>query len=204
DRIARAYKEMEAGAGSRWSLTNESNRAILAERRRAVQRLLAGINWLPLGGLTVIEGGSRTGSGLAALLGLGADASNLTGVDRLPDRVVAARKAYQSIDFVAGNAERLDFDDAEFDLAMAITIFSSILDPAMAANVAKELTRVLKPGGHVLWYDVRFDSLSNPNVKAVTRARIRELFPGLQGLLNTITLAPPIARRLGKAPSVAY
>src|SRR5262245_9200735 len=144
DRIARAYKEMVARAGSRWSLTNEGNRAMLAERRLAVRRLLAGIDWLPLGDRKIIEVGSGIGSELAWMLELGADASNLVGVDLLPDRVAAARQAYPNIEFSVGNAEHLDFADSDFHLAMAITIFSSILDRDMATNVANEITRVLK------------------------------------------------------------
>src|SRR5262249_44577235 len=134
DRIARAYKEMEARAGSRWSMANEGNRAILGERRRAVKHLLAAIDWLPLGGRRIIELGSGTGSELASMLELGADSANLVGVDLLADRVAAARHAHPSIEFVVGNAEHLEFHDAEFDIAMAITIFSSILDRDMAAN----------------------------------------------------------------------
>jgi ubiquinone/menaquinone biosynthesis C-methylase UbiE len=204
DRIARAYEQMEARAGSRWSLANEGNRAMLAERRGTFERLLAGAGRLPLGGRRVLEVGSGTGSELAWMLELGAVASGLVGVDLLPARVAAARQAYPNIEFRVGNAEALDFEDGDFDLAMAITIFSSILDRAMAENVAREVTRVLKPGGHLLWYDVRFDSVSNPNVKAISRTRVRELFPNLQGTLSTITLAPPLARRLGKATWLAY
>lgn len=87
---------------------------------------------------------------------------------------------------------------------MAITVFSSILDASMARNVAAEIERVMKPGGGLLWYDVRYDSVSNPNVKAVTRRRIAELFPDLHGRLRTATLLPPLARRLGQATSAAY
>jgi ubiquinone/menaquinone biosynthesis C-methylase UbiE len=168
------------------------------------KRLLQSAGWIPLGDRTAIEFGSGTGSELAWLLELGAQPSQLAGIDLLEHRVAAARTRYPGIDFRAGNAEHVDFPDASFDLAMAITIFSSILDRSMAANVAAQITRVLKPGGGLLWYDVRVDSISNSNVKGVTRARVRELFPGLRGNLSPITLAPPLARRLGPATGVAY
>ncbi len=204
ERIAQAYREMEARAGHRWSLANPGNRAILAERRRAFTRLLTQAGLVPFGDRTAIEVGSGTGSELAWLLELGAQPRNLVGVDLLPDRVAVARASQPGIDFRQGNAERLDIADDTFDLAMAITIFSSILDPTMAANVAAEITRVLKPGAALLWYDVRYDSVSNPNVKAVSRERIRELFPTLRGKLSTVTLLPPLARRLGFATRPAY
>lgn len=204
DRIARAYEEMEAHAGERWSLANAGNRYVLAERRRAFRRLLERAGWVPLGERRALEVGSGTGVELAWLTEVGAKPSFLAGVDLLAHRVEAARRVYPGIDFRLGNAEKLDFEDRSFDLVMAITIFSSILDRAMAANVAAEITRVLKPGGGLLWYDVRYDSVSNPNVKAVTRERIAELFPELRGSLSTVTVAPPLARRLGAATPVAY
>jgi ubiquinone/menaquinone biosynthesis C-methylase UbiE len=204
ERIARAYREMEARAGDRWSQANAGNRWMLAERRRAFKRLLSRAGLVPFGDRRAIEVGSGTGSELAWLLQVGARPSNLVGVDLLPGRVTTARRAHPQIEFRAANAERLDFSDGSFELAMAITIFSSILDRTMAANVAAEITRVLKPGGGLLWYDVRYDSVSNPNVKAVSRARVRELFPTLQGNLETVTLLPPVARRLGVATRLAY
>jgi SAM-dependent methyltransferase len=204
DRIARAYEEMESRAGARWSLTNAGNRAMLEERRHAFVRLLGQAGWIPLDERKVIEVGSGTGSELAWLVELGARPRDLFGVELLAHRVAAARAAFPGIDFRHGNAELLEFADGTFDLVMCITVFSSILDGSMAANVAAEISRVLKPGGGLLWYDVRVDSVSNASVKAVTRSRVRELFPKLDGELATITLAPPLARRLGPATRVAY
>jgi SAM-dependent methyltransferase len=158
DRIARAYEDLEQRAGRRWSGSNRGNQAILAERRDLTRRLLGGAGWIPLGDRRVLEVGSGHGSELAGLRELGASPPNLIGVDLLPDRVAVAQTTYPGLDFRIGNAEHLDFGDATFDLVMALTVFSSIFDPSMAANVAAEIRRVLKPGGALLWYDVRYDS----------------------------------------------
>lgn len=204
ERIARAYADMEARADDRWSLANPGNRWMLQERRQAFTRLLSAAGWIPLAGRRVIEVGSGTGGELAWLRELGARPSDLVGVDLLADRVASARKANPDIEFRQANAEHLDFPDAAFDLAMTLTVFSSILDRTMAENVAAEIKRVLKPGGGLLWYDVRYDSNSNPNVKAVPRARIAELFPGMRAELKTVSLLPPVARRLGRTTPVLY
>lgn len=203
DRIARAYQELEANAGARWSLANPGNRAILEERHRLFRRLLERHGFLPLGERRAIEVGCGTGGELPWLVEIGAAPSRLAGVDLLPDRVAAARRAHPGIDFSVANAETLEFADATFDLALAITIFSSIHDRTMARNVASEIVRVLKPGGALLWYDLRYDS-TNANVKAVPRDRVRELFPTLSADLRPLTLLPPLARRLGGATRVAY
>ena len=197
ERIASAYQNLEARAGSRWDRANPGNRAILAERRRWTQKLLDGAGLLQLAGKRVLEVGSGTGTELAWLRELGAANQELVGVDILPDRVAAARRAYPGIRFDHANAENLGFGDESFDLVLALTVFSSIPSDAMARNVAAEIARVLSPKGALLWYDVRYDSASNPNVKAVPAARIRELFPSLNAELHSVTLLPPLARRLG-------
>lgn len=204
DRIARAYQELAERGGGRWDPRNRGNQAILAERRRLTRELLRRAGYLPLGGRRVLEVGSGGGGELAWLRELGATSADLVGVDLLPDRVAAARRSFPDIDFRQGNAERLEFAGGEFSLVLAITVFSSILDRGMASSVAAEVVRVLAPGGALLWYDVRYDSVSNRNVRAVTVARVRELFPSLHGELRTLTLLPPLARRLGPLTPGAY
>ena len=202
DRIAAAYAGLGERAGRRWDPANRGNQAILAERRGATRHLLDEAGFVPLGARRVLEVGSGSGGELAWLVELGAVPANLVGVDLLPDRVEAARKSYPNLDFRQGNAERLEFASASVDLVLALTVFSSILDREMASNVASEIARVLRPGGALLWYDVRYDSVSNRNVRAVPASSVRELFPSLQGGLRTVTLLPPLARRLGPLAGV--
>ena len=204
DRIARAYQDIEANAGSRWDLRNPGNRLILAERRRLATSLLSQAGWIPLSDRRVLEVGTGGGSELAWLLELGAPPANLVGVDLLPDRVAIARATYPQLEFHEANAEHLELPDASFDLVMAFTVFSSILDPSMAGNVASEIQRVLKPGGGLLWYDFRYNSPANRHVRGVSSARVRELFPGLKGELHTVTVVPPLVRRLGPLTAALY
>lgn len=204
ERIARAYRELEATAGSRYDPRNRGNQMVLAERRRAEKDLLDRAGWVPLGERRVLDVGCGTGSELAWMLELGASPARLAGVDLLPDRVAAARQAYPQIDFRQGNAEHLDFVDASIDLVMAFTVFSSILDAAMASNVAAEIQRVMRPGGALLWYDFRYDNPANRNVRGVGARRVRELFPKLEGKLHSLTVLPPLVRRLGPLAPVAY
>ena len=204
ERIARAYEELLGARASRWDLSNPGNRAILAERRRATVRLLDRQGWLPLGERRVLDVGAGGGAELASFRELGAAEANLAGIDLLPARVAAAHAAFPAISFRAGNAEHLDFADGSFDVVLAFTLFSSILDAAMARNVASEIGRVLRPGGGLLWYDFRYNSPSNPNVRGVRAARVRALFPDLEGPLLGVTLLPPLARRLGPLTSGLY
>lgn len=206
ERIARAYRgyEQESLATKRWSLTNRGNRAALDERQRTIRKMLTAKGWVPLGSRRVLEVGCGTGAELARLMEFGAEPRLLVGVDLLADRVAAAKASYPSLDLRVANAERLEFADAEFDLVLAMTLFSSIKDEHMARNVAAEIKRVLKPGGAVLWYDFRYDNPNNPNVRAMTEVGVRSLFPGLDGRLESVTLLPPLARRLGRLTPALY
>ena len=58
--------------------------------------------------------------------------------------------------------------------------------------------RMTKPGGAVLSYDFTFDNPSNPDVRKVTVARLRELFPAGKVTTRRVTLAPPLARRIAR------
>ena len=204
DRIARAYRDRDERAAARWDLRNAGNQHILSERRDKTRRLLEREGWLPLGDKRVLDVGSGSGAELAWFGELGASESGLVGIDLLPERVELARRSFPQLEFHAGNAEHLPFPDGGFDLVLAFTVFSSVLDPGMAANVASEIRRVMRPGGSLLWYDFRYDSPSNPNVRGVRAARVRALFPDLRGELIGLTLLPPLARHLGPLTPVAY
>lgn len=126
------------------------------------------------------------------------------GLDLLPDRVAAGRAAFPDATFVEGSADALPFDDASFDAISAVTLFSSFPSSELEAAVAAEIARVVKPGGWLVWYDLRYDNPGNRSVHGLTKGRLSELFPGWTGRLDTLTLLPPLARRLGPLTSVAY
>ena len=204
ERIARFYQGLETRVGNRWSLDNPGNRAIFTERKRMFRRLLDDAGWVPFADRRALEVGSGNGHELAWLVELGARPSHLVGVDLVENRIQSARSSYPEMVFRVGNAERLEDADETYDLVMAITVFSSLIERRMAQNVASEIVRVLKPGGGLLWYDLRYDSVANPNIKAVPRSRIGQLFPSLRGRLRTVTVLPPLARRLGPATPAVY
>jgi SAM-dependent methyltransferase len=187
-----------------WDGTQPGNRMILAERARAVAALLGRHGFVPLAGRPVLEIGCSHGGVLASLLGLGARPEDLLGVDLLADRVAEARRRHPTLRFEVANAEELPFPAARFDLVLAFTVFSSILDDAMARRVSAEVRRVLRPGGALLWYDFRVDNPRNPDVRGIPPARLAALFPDLRGERRTLTVAPPLARRLGRLTPVAY
>jgi SAM-dependent methyltransferase len=105
---------------------------------------------------------------------------------------------------VQGSGGALPFGDAAFDLALQATMFSSILDVGARRAIAAEVARVVRPGGVLLWYDLRVNNPGNPDVRRVTREEIAALFPAWRITLERATLAPPLARTLaGRAEMTA-
>lgn len=206
ERLKDAYRGYAADGrvADRQSLTNRGNRMILQERWAVISGLLKSIGWVPLGDRRILDVGTGGGGELARLISLGANPKRCCGVDLMAERIEEARRLYPLIDFRVGNAEELDFPAAEFDLVFMSTVLSSILDDSLRLAIAHEVARVLKPGGALLWYDLRYPSPANRDVRPVSRRELRRLFPGLGGSLRSVTLLPPLARRLGGTTTTVY
>jgi SAM-dependent methyltransferase len=56
---------------------------------------------------------------------------------------------------VQGDAAQLPYADESFDLVMQFMCLSSVLDSLMREQIADEMWRVLRPGGSILFYDLR-------------------------------------------------
>ncbi len=108
-----------------------------AERRAMVRRTAA--KW-PAG--RALDVGCAGGGNTAVLRDLG---WAVTGLEYSPAgaRIAASR----GLDVVRGDATRLPFPDASFDLVMATDVWEHIEDDR---TVASEAARVLRPGGRVL------------------------------------------------------
>ena len=91
-----------------------------------------------------------------------------------------------------------------FDVITLFTVFSSIFSANMRANVVREVSRVVRPGGVVLIYDFRLPSLVNRNTRPVSRREVRRWFKVSPAYAESLTLIPPLARRLGRLTDPWY
>lgn len=205
-RLTNVYRDyrQDSATQQRWSRQNPGNRFILRERREAMQHWLERGQIWPLAGRRILDVGCGSGYVLASLLPMGASANLLHGVDLLPERITAAQRRFPACRFECTNAEELPYPDDHFDLVLAFTLFSSILDRRMARGVAEEMERVLGPEGAILWYDFRYNNPRNVHVQGMTRQGIASLFPDFRFHLRSITLLPLLARRLGPLTSLLY
>jgi len=195
ERLKAAYGRRQCGDLYSWF--NPGHLFIMQERERRVLNLLGRLGLSRLEDLKILEVGCGTGYWLGALLKWGARPINLTGIDLLSDRLVAARSSQAAkLGLVQANATHLPFPSGTFDLVLQSTVFTSILDAAMKQAVAREMLRVLKSRGLILWYDYHCNNPWNKDVRGVKKGEIEELFPGCQIRLQRVTLAPPLARFL--------
>lgn len=204
-RIRNAYEQRRARhLGRRYAITEGGNVLRTEEVQHRMLRLIAGRFGFDLSRIRILEVGCGSGYWLRQLIQWGAPPANLSGIDLLPERIAMAKELCpQAVDLECGDASILRFRDASFDVVLQFTVFTSILDAAMKKAMGREILRVLKPGGCVLWYDFFLDNPSNADVKGISRKEIRGLFPDCRVQLERVTLAPPLGRMLGKiSPSV--
>ncbi len=176
----------------------------IAARERAAEALLARSGSLPGPGHRCLEVGVGTRGWLPTLERWGVHPGDQLGFDLDVIRLTQARADHARVGFSVADAARLPLADGALDLVVASTVLSSILDGAVQEAVAQEIVRTLKPGGALVLYDLRVDNPRNPHVRGLSKAHVRRLFAPLVGEIRSITLAPPLARRLlPRAPGAA-
>jgi len=107
-------------------------------------------------GEAVLDVGCGTGSlAIAAKRQVGAD-GKVSGIDASPEMLARARrkanKADVEIAFDNATAQSLPFSDAQFDAVLTTVMLHHLPRPAREL-CAREMKRVLKPGGRVLAVD---------------------------------------------------
>jgi ubiquinone/menaquinone biosynthesis C-methylase UbiE len=178
-----------------YSPANEAYLFAIQGRQRAVLRRLRREGLWPLGDKDILEVGCGVGGVLLEMLAYGADPRRLHGTDLLIERAAAARERLPHLPIASASGARLPYPDHSFDLVLQFTVFSSILDRAICYTVAKDMIRVVRPGGAIVWYDFWLNPF-NKQTRGVRPKQIRDYFPGCRFTFDRITLAPPLARRL--------
>ncbi|MEZ4677038.1 MAG: methyltransferase domain-containing protein [Caldilineaceae bacterium] len=150
-----------AASGS-YDLHN-SHRSVDAEVRRLAAQARSGwtkearvLAWFGLqDGMSVLEVGSGPGFTTAQLLAL-LPTSHITCVD--VDRALLDQasdhlqdKGGERVQFIEGSVMALELEDNQFDFVYARFLFQHLADPLGAA---REIWRVLKPGGKLVIFDI--------------------------------------------------
>jgi len=166
------------------------------QRERVLVAMLKRHGFEQLHDKHILDVGCGYGDVLRRFIDYGASPENMAGIDLLEDRVERAKRLHPNIEFQCASADNLPYGNKCFDIVMTFTVFTSILDQEMKMNVAREMLRVLKADGIILWYDYLMNNPRNPDVRGVGRKEIHRVFPGCTIYLRRVTLAPPLARWL--------
>lgn len=173
----------------------------LQQRDAAIRNLVVALRPDGFESLRVLEVGCGSGMNLLRFLMWGVPPENIVGADLLPERCAAARHHLPAAATVLeGDASAMTFDQ-HFDIVLQSTTLSSILDPGLRKRMAATMWEATASGGAVLSYDFAVNNPGNPDVRKVTPAELRDLFPEGTTTVRRVTLAPPIGRRVGRWPA---
>lgn len=168
----------------------------IQERHRRTLQMLRKFGFADLSQLKILDVGCGNGDLLLNFLQWGAEPEHLAGIDLRERPVARARRINPQVDVRCGNAGDLPWPSGHFDIVGQHTMFTSILDDGLRRQVASEMSRVLRSGGAILWYDFKYNNPRNPDVRGVRASEIRSLFQPFEIHLQGITLAAPVQRKL--------
>jgi len=139
--------------------------------------LVAALNRLAidLAGLDVLEVGCRNGERLRYLVELGADPRRLAGIDPSERRIRAATRANPAICWIHDAADEFPFPPNCFDLVLQWLVFSKIREEEERLALAQRMSRVVRPGGRIVWIDRKRDAADG--ARGFPRAKVRDYFP---------------------------
>jgi SAM-dependent methyltransferase len=197
DRIRERYERRDhVRSGGRAGMLSLWSCLIDQELERALLRWAGRGGLAPLRDRRLLEVGCGDGNKLLLLLRLGFDAANLVGNELMPERAAAARRRLPTaLRLLEGDLTQLAVEAESFDVVFQSLVFTSILDAGFRRQLAARMWLLVKPNGGVLWYDFRYNNPRNRDVRRVTMAELRALFPEARvAACWRLTLAPPLAR----------
>ena len=195
DEYARRARDIDQDA--LYSLFNPGALFLQTQRARHVLSMLRRHGIHSLHGQTILEMGCGGGGVLQEFLAYGTDVSRLHGIDLLGWRLRQTSLANPNLLLACADGQALPYPDRSFDLLLQFTVFTSVLDPELKVRMAREMLRVLRPDGLILWYDFWLNP-TNAQTRGIRPREVKALFPNCRFEFHRITLAPPIARRLAK------
>ena len=193
DEYARRARDIDQEA--LYSLFNPGALFLQTQRARHVLSTLRRHGIPCLRGRTILEIGCGEGGVLREFLAYGADVAHLHGLDLIEWQLTQAYLVNPFLPLACADGQALPYADRSFDIVLQFTVFSSVLSSELKVRMAREMLRVLKPHGLILWYDFWLNPL-NPQTKGIRPREIKALFPDCRFEFRRVTLAPPIARRM--------
>jgi SAM-dependent methyltransferase len=135
-----------------WLGITSRSRDYIAQQLRTFGELLEPVR-NTLAGWKVLDVGCGDGRWLRRMVEFDARLEDVVGVDVSDLRFDIARKKNPLIRLIKIDGANLPFEDGTFDLVTEFVCFSHIPSRELRRHVAGEISRVLKPGGYMFWWD---------------------------------------------------
>ncbi len=169
-RAVYAYYDSSETEQRKRDSSNPGTRLNAARRWLALRQVITGLDLRAEA--TILDVGCGAGGDLQRIAReFGYLRPSLHGVDLLRGRIDQTRALLPQARLRVADGEQLDYQDRFFDLVLASTVFSSILDTGLARGVAAEMARVAGDHGVILCYDMRYPNPRNPHVRPIRRSR---------------------------------
>ncbi len=188
----------------RHTLLDMGTLLVAQERERLLAKVLRGHGITTLDGLRIFDAGASEGYNLRLMVQWGARPAHVAGIDL--DARAVARCAARSpeIRVLTGSAGEVPEPAHAFHLSLAFGLFGAVPGEDVAHGIARELFRITKPGGLIIVYDSRRKNSHNLGAHAIDEDDIRRWFPKCPLRVHTTTLAPPLARIVGRRAPWLY
>jgi len=133
-------------------LTTKSTN-LRAQQARAFGTLVGSVT-KSLAGWRILDVGCGDGYWLRAFVELDAVPEHLIGIDVSDVLFEFARAKNPLITLRQTDGINIPYEDGCFDLVTQFVVFSAMPSAALRTQVAGEMSRVVKPGGFVFWWDL--------------------------------------------------
>jgi SAM-dependent methyltransferase len=179
-----AERDRRMADGASDEAPSVTTRFLLQQRQQAVLAMLRRHGLGSLGEATILDLGCGYGGVLQEYQTWGAAPARLHGIDLLLGRLRTARARLPGLPLTCADGQYLPYRSSVFDLVLQYTVFTSVLDDRVKANLAKEMLRVLRrPAGLILWYDFWINP-TNRQTRAFGRPRFVACFRAVNTISN--------------------
>ncbi len=102
---------------------------------------------------------------------------NIHAIELIESRAKIAQEQMPFASVTVANMEKLPYADKQFDCAVQLITFSSCLDKDIQQKAAKQMLRVTKNEGAILWVDLKPGKGMRDYIQGIGSSELKLLFP---------------------------